>query len=73
MQRLQDEIGMRAINNKKNKLTSFSSTPAQMVKQATESIELFATFSVRRTLFSCNASPSAIPPILPSELKDRSR
>lgn len=41
--------------------TSFSSTPAQMVRQATASIELLATFRVFRTLFSCNASPSAIP------------
>jgi hypothetical protein len=41
--------------------TSFSRTPAQMVRQATESMELLATFSVFSTLFSCKASPRAMP------------
>mmetsp|Transcript_43427 Transcript_43427/g.75493 ORF Transcript_43427/g.75493 Transcript_43427/m.75493 type:complete len:204 (+) Transcript_43427:667-1278(+) len=52
---------------------SFSSTPAQMVRQATLSILLLATFSVFNTLLSWRASPRAIPPMLPKALKDRSR
>jgi nitrous oxide reductase accessory protein NosL len=38
-----------------------------------ESRELFEIYSVFKVLLSCKASPKAIPPLLPRELKDNSK